>query len=324
MNDCIKKKLEKYLSNGCSGEEFNAVIDYFTSPEHSLNLNVQMKATWKEMDLEGETPDLKSVLHKVHYQINRLEVPSSRVKVILNYMVRIAAVLLMFLSVILIFQIRKERLAESVKQTLSTPLASRTSFVLPDGSVIWLNAGSSVTYPGRFTGESREVSISGEAYFDIVKANSPFIVKTEGFSIEVLGTAFNLSAYPNESGIITLERGKVWIYQDGIAGRYLLPGQQAIIDQNTSEVEIRPVDTSIYTSWRENKLVFKDEPLEEVARRLERWYNIEIVFRDEALKLTRINGKIEMESFSEVLELLEITIPLKYHYIKETRVVIIE
>jgi transmembrane sensor len=324
MNDLMKEKLKKYLENDCSEADLSSVMEFFTSPSERFHLDMQMKSTWKEMDLEGETPDLKGILHNIHYQVNRNEKPATRIRGVLNSLVKIAAILLLFLSVTLVYQLRRDHLAEAVTHTLSTPLASRTNFILPDGSVIWLNAGSSVTYPGRFTGESREVSISGEAYFDVVKGRTPFVVKTEGFSIEVLGTAFNLSAYPGEPGFVTLERGKVRIHREGVSGKYLLPGQQASIVQNSSEIAVRPVVTNIYTSWRENKLVFNDEALEDVAKRLERWYNIKILIKDESLNKTKINGKIEMESFSEVLELLELTVPLKYNYNKVTRVVTIE
>jgi ferric-dicitrate binding protein FerR (iron transport regulator) len=188
---------------------------------------------------------------------------------------------------------------------------------------VWLNAGSSISFPGKFDGKTRSVKLIGEAYFDVKADQIPFLVETPRFTVNVLGTAFDVMAYEGEPASVTLERGKVELQNEGKSLGFLDPGQQAQFSQGSDKINIDKVESEIFTSWKENRLIFQSEPLELLAKRLERWYNLTIVISDPSLNSLKVTGKIEVESFSEVLDLMEYTLPIKYQYNKNERILTI-
>ena len=205
-------------------------------------------------------------------------------------------------------------------QTVSTPLASRTSFTLPDGSQVWLNAGSTISFPNRFGKKSRVVRLTGQAYFDVKKETIPFSVETKNFSVKVLGTAFDVFAYPGENAEVTLERGKVQIETTTNVTTDLNPGQQATINKSDGQIEKRSIDSKAFVAWKDNRLTFENEPLEKVVLCLERWFNVTINIEDASIRNLKVNGTIEYESINEVLDLLQITAPINCTYDKDKQI----
>lgn len=205
-------------------------------------------------------------------------------------------------------------------QNITTPMGAKTNFELPDGSVVWLNSGTTLSYPSNFS-EVRTVSLSGEAYFDVKKDGNLFTVSTEYGTVEVHGTSFNVKAFNEGAFETTLVNGVVGVTEKNTKKQVTLqPGQQAgIID---SKINIKNVDTELYTSWKEGKLIFREEYLPTAVKRLERWYNVTIQLDDDP-RLSKIwySGTLEMESFSEVLELLKVTAPITYQYDEKTRTI---
>ncbi|SFA51754.1 FecR family protein [Pedobacter suwonensis] len=161
--------------------------------------------------------------------------------------------------------------------TLSTPKGGQYRITLADGTKVWLNAASSISYPSAFTGKERRVMVMGEAYFEVAhNAQKPFIVKTQSQEIKVLGTAFNVNAYQNEGvTVTTLVHGRVQLNSPDISEpAYLNPGEQSVLNQNA--FRITPVDASFYTAWKDGEFIFKATPITEVLRQIERWYNLDI------------------------------------------------
>ena len=161
--------------------------------------------------------------------------------------------------------------------TLTIPRKGQYSLVLPDGTKVWLNAESSIRYPTAFTTEERVVELKGEAYFEVVRnEKQPFIVQTETQRLKVLGTTFNVHAYPNESKVVTtLVSGRVEL--NGIrehVSQILKPEQQAILGQ--SGYQISTVDVAPYIAWKDGEFRFKATPLPEVVRQIERWYDLDV------------------------------------------------
>jgi ferric-dicitrate binding protein FerR (iron transport regulator) len=144
---------------------------------------------------------------------------------------------------------------------------------------VWLNAGSRLRYPVTFTGASREVWLEGEAYFEVSRSGAPFRTRVGSAVVEVLGTSFNVTGYADDPVVVaTLSSGKVRVSVDGRPDERveLLPGGQAQVDAASGTITTREVDAGVYASWRESLFVFDDESLEAIARKLARWYDVEI------------------------------------------------
>jgi ferric-dicitrate binding protein FerR (iron transport regulator) len=314
----MKDFLKKYLANACTENEFRSVINLFTSPERQRELEENMQEDWSSRRPQSDVPDLTPDLYKIHFEISRREHLRTGPKRLLVYLTRAAAVLFIPLAIAFLLQLQRKDPAAAILQTISTPLASRTTFDLPDGSKVWLNSGSSVSFPADFSSE-RKLRLEGEAFFDVKKGNSPFLVEASGFTVTVLGTAFNVMAYDHEQPAVTLERGKISLHS--VSGQHmdLEPGQQAVFDTLSHSMTKAKVETRLYSSWTRNRMIFQNEALGSVISRLERWYNVDIQVGDPTLLKTPLTATIEYESIWEVMELMNLTLPISWQYNKSTR-----
>lgn len=211
---------------------------------------------------------------------------------------------------------------------------SRTRSLLPDGTTVWLNAGSKL-FPSDFNGNTREVTLIGEAFFDVVKMPArPFIVHTGGVDIKVLGTAFNVKAYPDDPNVeTTLLRGIVQVFDQNDHERKpieLRPNEKLVMakkaafypvmvseNDKPSIVQVSPrftitrIDSTkkeneqIETAWLYNRLEFRGDNFEELAQKMRRWYNVSIVFTDEKIKALRFNGSFEKETVDQAFQALQ-------------------
>jgi len=205
-------------------------------------------------------------------------------------------------------------------QKIVTPYGAKTNFQLPDGSIVWLNSGSTLSFPLQF-GSKRPVTLKGEAFFKVVRSDKPFIVSTLYGDVKVQGTSFNVKAFNEEIFQATLVEGAVKVEEKNTGNEVTLsPGQQASI--SGEEIDVERVETDLFTSWKDGKLIFRNEHLPSVIKRLERWYNVKIELADDK-RLSEINytGTIEMESFTEVLQLLKVTAHIDYSYNEKTRTI---
>lgn len=318
MNDF----LNRYRNNAIGENELEKVVSTFLK-EHDKGLEEDMQQNWQETNNEGNIPALTGLLYKIHYRINKNETVVSGSQKFIRYFSRVAAILIFPVALALAYFVFQDSSADEFMQTITAPLASRTSFELPDGSKVWLNAGSSISFPAKFSGKIRKVELVGQAYFDISHTNASFEVDAGNAIVKVMGTAFDVSAYSNEHVLVTLERGKVLVNSDKGNELVLTPGQQARIEAN-GKISKRVVISGDFVSWKDNILIFNHEPLEQVVTKLERWYNLDITIGDESIKNINVTGTFKYESISEILQLLEITEPIKYTYNKNERTLILK
>ena len=193
---------------------------------------------------------------------------------------------------------------------ITIPKGGQYRVLLPDGTKVWLNAESSLSYPARFDNGIREVELEGEAYFDVATANSargnriPFIVKTADQEITVLGTAFNVSAYPDEVLTrTTLVHGKVRVLSPRRGSGVLLdPGQEALL--SPEGIETRKADIASATAWKDGKFKFNEAELKDVMGQLSRWYDIEVDYRGEIPKRYFYAVMSRDQTLNEVLGIL--------------------
>ncbi len=229
--------------------------------------------------------------------------------------------------------------SEGVMSQVSTSYGSKSKVVLPDGTLVWLNSGSNLTYNNRkFGKESRAVVLVGEAYFEVAHdADHPFIIHAGKINVKVLGTAFDIKSYPSDPTIqATLIRGAIEVSFANqpkkkvrlkphqtltvvnnammIAGNRVNKGlAQSKNGYTVNPVTVMPEDSTIVeTSWVDNKLAFRSEAFPQLARQMERWYNVNINFTDSQVKQYKFTGIFKNESLEQALKALKITAPFNY------------
>ncbi|MBN1950962.1 MAG: DUF4974 domain-containing protein [Bacteroidales bacterium] len=335
-----KKILEKFLSNECSIDELRIVAEWLSKEGSGLNGWIWLKKYWNCIDSSGDIPELAEMglLDKTHHALN-LKMNSAtgrnrpREKSLIpigRFITRAAAILFLpLLLTSLLYYNHTQRKTEPVPQAITqqnpiyqqitSPMGSKTRLELSDGSVVWLNHGSSLRFPLAFTGKERTVYLEGEAYFDVdADMYRPFIVRAGDMQFRATGTSFNIMAYPEENLVeLTLEEGKVKlqkILSDRTLKNFLEldPGQQARYYPEKNRIDFEDVDPANYVSWKDGKLVMINDPLSRIARKLERWYNVEIDFTSEEMGYIRYSGTFTDETLSQVLNLMELATPIDY------------
>jgi len=200
---------------------------------------------------------------------------------------------------------------------VKTITGMHSRFKLPDGSQVWLNTSSNLKYPLIF-GDQREVELTGEAFFDIRKDEKhPFIVKVGEINIEVAGTSFNVLNYSDENQTeIVLKSGKIKLFTGDYSDRKeiisLEPGQKAVYIDSLRRVFIDDVEVIKYTAWMDGKLMFIDDPMDEVVRKINRWFNVDIILQDADLHEYVYKATFEDETLDQILELLKLSAPIEY------------
>lgn len=196
---------------------------------------------------------------------------------------------------------------QNVVLTLETPRGGQYQVILSDGTKVWLNASSRLRYPKTFSGNKRKVEVEGEAYFEVAKdASRPFIVNTPQETIEVLGTHFNILAYPDETtSYVSLLEGKVSVTVANNTPKILREGQQSIVNGNT--IQLKDINQEESIAWKNGEFMFNDENLGSAMRKLARWYDLEIEV-DQAVQDISLWGSISRyENFGEVLQIIKLT-----------------
>ena len=190
---------------------------------------------------------------------------------------------------------------------LSTPRGGQFRLLLPDGSKVWLNAESSLRFPTAFNGSERSVELKGEGYFEVAKnAKQPFVVGTSGQKVTVLGTHFNIQAYPDEPGSrTTLLEGRVEVAAGG-AKRLLAPGEQCRLNLESGLMRTVNVDTEEAVAWKNGYFIFNETPMKDVLKQLCRWYNVQADFS--RVPNIRYSGSIPRNvPLSKVINMLAVT-----------------
>lgn len=195
---------------------------------------------------------------------------------------------------------------------IEIPRGGEYTVVLGDGTKVYLNAETRFRFPENFSGKERLVYLSGEAYFEVAKnAKKPFIVRCDGYDVRVLGTSFNVSAYADDDvSRTTLAEGKVEIAMKGKKVQ-LVPGQQAAVSDG--QVEVKEVDVEVYTTWMQQNFRFQSENIEEIMKKLARWYNVDVFYVNPKVKDFHFTGYLpRYANIQEVLDLLSLTTNIKF------------
>ena len=206
----------------------------------------------------------------------------------------------------LAYQAEAGKATEIFYNTLTTQKGNQYHLTLPDGTKVWLNAASSMTYPTAFAGKERRVTLNGEAYFEVMKnQQQPFIVAHGDASVEVLGTSFDVNGYGDEAALkTTLVEGKVRVVK-ATAGSLLEPGQQAVIPNGHGAISIDPnPDIEAVLAWKNGSFSFKDAGMGAIMQQAQRWYDVDVVYEANITKhfVAEIPRKVSLSKFLQVLE----------------------
>lgn len=324
----MKKELQHSIQNYSEGKlnlsEQLELSEQLADEQNSIAEEV-LHEDWKT-ELESDTfsnHNLQPILDRVHHQIRINENEKNKPIRWMQTFQRIAAILILplLLSFLTYFHFQNKIPATPISYAeIQCPMGVRTKFQLPDGSTGYLNSGSRLKYPVQFIGE-RKVELVGEAFFDVVhNAEIPFHVNTRNLDIKVLGTTFNVIANEDETTEeIVLQTGIVNVSsKEGIQLAVLSPNEQLTLDIEKRTFSKNTVEASQYTTWKDGKLEFRNENMQEVAKRLSRWYNADVVVDDRQLDDQTFHATFIDEPLDEVLKLLSLTTPISFKEEKRT------
>jgi len=322
LNQNEIERIKLYISGIADKNDIDFVESLFSHGQENSDLRNHLEKEWKS-DLQKKTPseiNLSHLLDHVHHMIRNKENQKRKLLVhrLTHLYSKVAAILLLPLIIAggLTFNYFEKTSNTTVEQLVSSvihaPMGARVSFNLPDGTVGWLNSGSSLSYSIPFN-NNRKVTLDGEAWFDVNhNEKSPFEISAGNSKVKVLGTSFNVSAYRGAQYIeVVLQQGKVEFYPDNISQKVLMTPSQKLVFSN-GKIDLTITDPSKYEAWTDGKLVFRGDNMTEVAGRIERWYNVKVILADKDLEKYSFRATFEDDSLEEVLRLLSLTSPIGY------------
>jgi ferric-dicitrate binding protein FerR (iron transport regulator) len=204
------------------------------------------------------------------------------------------------------------------------PRGQKSQIILPDGTRIWINSDTKVKYPGNFEKKQRDIYLEGEAFFDVAKETGrPFVVHTSGINVKVLGTKFNVKAYPNENQIETsLFEGKINLTADDSKSsdrilKEVNPGEAFVYSKESHKLASKSFQKEEIDGWKNNRLIFKDDTFNNLVRKVERWYDVKILYDEKLFDDRRLTVELyEGERLERLLEIVGMTLSVNYQYDK--------
>ena len=343
--------IARVLNGEATSKEQHELFDILRQDELLQQQYDLLSRIWqeKEGNLEFEDKDaaqstIYRIINKAESEGRYLDLPVENNRFSRRRIWMAAASVLILVSAGWLWINKSSKATEPKQEAIEAKYGSRSRSLLPDGTTVWLNAGSKLSYSDDFTGATREVILEGEAFFDVVKQpERPFIVHTSGIDIKVLGTAFNVKSYPEDKTVeTTLYRGIVRVFREAETEKeaiQLKPNEKLILAKEAAigvqdlskevkspsvkEIQnpgftIAHIDSTkkeserFETAWIYSRLEFRGDSFEELAKKLERWYNITIVFNDEKVKQLNFNGSFEKETAEQAFAALTSAVPFNY------------
>lgn len=315
-------KIERYNKGEASDSEKEYVEYLFRTGEKNLHLRQSLEKYWDDMirDPAPSAVNILPLLDRIHHSIRKNEMLIRRkpLQRIVRIYMKAAAILILPLLVTgglaIFYQVNCLRMLTDQRSVSSiyAPLGSRVSFNLPDGTTGMLNSGSHLSYSLPFS-SNRQIKLDGEAWFEVIPDKKhPFEILAGSSTLEVLGTSFNVSAYPSEDYIeVVLNTGKMEFLCNASEDKIKIDPKEKLVFKN-GKISKSVTDPEKYSAWTEGKLVFRGDPMDEVVRRIERWYNIEINLADKDLEKYSFRGIFQDDSLEDVLKFLAMTSPIRF------------
>lgn len=323
MQNKIKDILNKGKSGNAADEEVQEMYALFHNEqdEYELKNFLLQELQNTEVPVTSANP-FKKLFENLWSKIEKTKPKIIKHTNFIKTFGRIAAAVILGLFMgIYVSSLKKDKTLEYY--TANAPQGSISEIVLPDSSLIVLNAGSSVKYSINGDGGKREVFLDGEAWFDVHKnKQKPFVVHTSIYDINVTGTQFNIKAYQAENEVTTtLEEGSVYVSsteQCKLSNDIqMVPGEQLTFDKSTKNIAIKKVNTNWFTSWKDNKLIFVNMSLKDLVILLERKYGVDIEVKHVAIHDYHFDGTFKDETIIEILDILKRALPIDYKIVDQ-------
>lgn len=341
METKIESLFIAYLEKSISAEDEEFLFQWIENNPEAIEELREIRYLWNISGVMSNSSgdslekEWASFLQKTRDTIPERQMKTSSIR---YWLPRVAAVFLLgaVISFVISYSIFKPPSNETVYQEIVAPAGAKSKITLPDGSTVWLNAGSSIKYSNRFGEKQREVTLIGEAYFDVVSNRSKvFLVKTSELNIKAYGTTFNVKCYPEEGTVeTTLLSGSIGVKRVGLANNktdevVLQPNQRVVYykasqkaletvpdkivnaaspmpkkraDNKLTYMISKGIDPQTFTSWKDGMLIINSETLVDLAVKLERKYDVKISFDSEKLKQIKFTGTLENETVEQVIE----------------------
>ena len=294
----------------------HSIFDFIEQRKSLSDTDKIEKSGYLIYDIKSVNVD--SAFNKVYSRINKSNTNSTK---IITWITRIAAIFALPLLVYNILNYSSDKRENSITmQEISCPIGMKSHIILPDGTDVWLNSGSKINYELPFVRETRKLTLSGEAFLHVKKnESSPFLVNSGEERIEVLGTQFNVKAYPEDNQIeVALKEGSVKFCFTNSSGKKIFtrlkPNNYLVLNRSDKKLSIENKELDNYMLWTKNILIFNNTPMLEVAKTLERWYGVTVIIKDDEIKNYKFTTIFENETISRILELLELTSPISIKY----------
>jgi len=314
-----KERLVEYYRGKYSDTEKGWVEGVFCDSDKEKQLKSFLSGQFDDLLNSGEPEEknLDHILYKIHYGINtgKEAEKTSKFTGLTKWVLRIAGIVILpFMVYWGVTGYFTARARQQAWVEIKAPAWTRAQFSLPDGTSGWLNSNSSIRYNLDFVND-RQITLHGEAYFDVFKdSKRPFRVIADEVVLNVTGTRFNVSSYENEPSVeVVLEEGSLAFSDTKMTNSYTMrPNDMVTYDKSLRRITTEVVQPQKYLSWKEGKLIFRNDPLDVICRRLGRWYNVDVEVNVGSVENLRLRATFVDENLEEVLDLLKRSLQLNY------------
>lgn len=323
----FNETIKRFFSKTHSETDLKNLFLWFNSKKGHSEIKELLDKSWDTFQFDNNIKiDSEKILQNIKKGIRANQPSPFRLKI--KRLLPYAAMLAITISfVFYTYNYRKNNTGHvninNNYTSVITENGQRSKVVLPDSSIVWLNSGTTLSYCDNFSQNKRKVILDGQAFFDVAHdENSPFTVQCNDLVISVLGTKFDVGAYPETGKIsVVLESGKVELSHQKITlfSYTMSPGEMAELNLSDNKMNISYPNVVKYSAWKDGMLIFKNDPMKVVIDKLKRWYNIDIVVKDQKVYNTIFTGTIQSESFEQIFRLIEFSCPVKCQVIYSTK-----
>ena len=328
----INQLLSNFRTDKYSKDDLDNLLDVLKLPVHEEAVDVSMFMHWDECDdtAIGNEERFKLILSEIHHTINMKAQKPTLVRRLYVGMSRVAAILIIPLMITL-YMVGRHQGSKSLavlQNTISVPLGATSNFVLPDGTHVALNSGTTLTYPMSFGNQAcRIVALNGEGFLKVKKDKKyPFIVKMNGMDIKVTGTTFNARAYKDEPDVtVALVEGAVLLGKQKPTNDFELnsalhPMEVAVFNKVGKQITLtQKNDLTKYIAWTQGRTVFDNDPIQTVTQKLEKLYNVHVVISDKELLQYQLTATFTNEPLERALKIISLSSPISYRIINGVR-----